>query len=211
MEVNKEKGFTLVELLIVMAIIGILIAVAIIGLSSAQADARNNNRETAVKGISGLIETYYGDAGGTYPAQVGLNLYAGASTTNVQFISPMASGTAADFTTTSDLCKNVIAPSLAPANFTGSCGQVDFTVKANKLYTPDTPTETAYFYIPFQSGTNGQVVVGNATGTPVSGYVIGACLEGSGIFAYSSNGSNAPYTKTANSVTAAGTVTVTCS
>lgn len=205
---ENKKGFTLVELLIVMAIIGILIAIAIIGLGSAQATARNQARQTAVKGISGLLETYYGDAGGTYPSNIGIGINtAVAGSGNLEFQSPIDSSY---FKTGTNLCKNVDAPENAAAssNFSLSACQVQnspFTLTTTAATYTDSNTETYYFYIPFQNGN-----IGNTPGTPVSGYIIGACLENSGIFAYSSNGSNAPYTSNANSLSVGGTPKVTC-
>jgi prepilin-type N-terminal cleavage/methylation domain-containing protein len=222
-EKENKKGFTLVELLIVMAIIGILIAIAIIGLGSAQATARNESRQTAVKGLSGLIETYYGDSGGTYPSNVGINLSTTASgyaAGYVQFESPL-DGTY--FTTGTNLCKNIDAPlKLNNGTFdSADCSsKVSFAVSSgstiNGATTTDTNSETYYFYIPFTSSTPSAggaatVTVGATSGSPVTGYIIGACLENSGIFAYSSNGSNAPFTTNANSINAdSGSVKITC-
>ena len=213
-EKENKKGFTLVELLIVMAIIGILIAIAIIGLGSAQATARNESRQTAVKGLSGLIETYYGDSGGTYPSNVGINLSTTASgyaAGYVQFESPL-DGTY--FTTGTNLCKNIDAPlelNNGTFNSADCSSQVSFEVSAFgqaaniSTGTTDTNSETYYFYIPFVSYSPGGIdyaipTVGTLPGSPVTGYIIGACLENSGIFAYSSNGSNAPFTINANSI-----------
>lgn len=219
---ENRKGFTLVELLIVMAIIGILIAIAIIGLGSAQATARNESRQTAVKGLSGLIETYYGDSGGTYPSNVGINLSTTASGYNagyVQFQSPLDS---TFFTTGTNLCKNIDAPlQLNSGTFdSADCSAVvSFTTPngANiTTGTTDSNSETYYFYIPFTSSTPAKggaptVTVGSTNGSPVTGYIIGACLENSGIFAYSSNGSNAPFTSNANSINAGnGQAKITC-
>ena len=180
----KNKGFTLVELLIVMAIIGILIAIAIVGLGAAQADARNSARETAVKGIAGLLETYYGANGQSYPSQV----EASGSSASVTFLNSAGSA----YTTSSNLCKATIDP--VGSNFNGSScsGSVTFVNAANGGTGTSSNTDTQYFYIPYINGTP-QIVTPT---TSVSGYLIGACLENSTIFAYTSNGSNAPYTQT---------------
>ena len=194
----KDKGFTLVELLIVMAIIGILIAIAIVGLGAAQADARNSARETAVKGMAGLLETYYG-TNQTYPSGMQMN-----SAGHVEFYYWPSSNPY--WATNSTLCKPIIVPSPASYSTSGCSGSyVDFC----NPYTgyPDgscsystTSSSTQYFYTPY---TNGSPTTSNSS--PVTGYLIGACLEGRTIFTYTSNGSNVPYKKTGpGSITVGG-------
>jgi prepilin-type N-terminal cleavage/methylation domain-containing protein len=60
MESRKHKaGFTMVELLVAMAIIGLLIATAIWGIGTAQQSARNTQRRsTAANILAGLSEYY---------------------------------------------------------------------------------------------------------------------------------------------------------
>jgi prepilin-type N-terminal cleavage/methylation domain-containing protein len=65
---NNKKGFTLIELMIVVAIIGILAAIAIPKF----ADLINKSKEGATKGalssVRSAINVYYGDNEGWYPA-----------------------------------------------------------------------------------------------------------------------------------------------
>src|ERR1041385_5507220 len=74
----KSKGFTLIELVIVVAIIGILAAVAIPKF----ADLVTKSKEASVKGGLGAVRSavsiYYGDMEGQYPG----NLFVGLATAN---------------------------------------------------------------------------------------------------------------------------------
>lgn len=60
------KGFTLVELLVVMAILGILAVITLANFSTSQAKARDAQRKSDLKQISIALEAYYADHG-AYP------------------------------------------------------------------------------------------------------------------------------------------------
>lgn len=63
---NKSKGFTIVELLIVIVVIGILATLVIVTFSGIQQKARNSQRETDVNALTSHIEAYYAQTG-NYP------------------------------------------------------------------------------------------------------------------------------------------------
>ncbi len=57
---NKQKGFTIVELLIVIVVIGILAAIVIVTFTGVQKKARDADRKSDVNGIAAQAEVYYG-------------------------------------------------------------------------------------------------------------------------------------------------------
>lgn len=64
----KKTGFTLLELLIVISIIGILVTVAVASYTSAQKKARDSRRMTDIKSIQTAAEQFYSDQGAKYPS-----------------------------------------------------------------------------------------------------------------------------------------------
>lgn len=63
---RKKNGFSLVELLVVVSIIGILIAVAAAAYSTAQKRGRDAKRRGDVKAIQSAFEQYYADNDSSY-------------------------------------------------------------------------------------------------------------------------------------------------
>lgn len=69
---SKQKGFTIVELLIVIVVIGILAGLVVTTFTGIQQKARNTERETDIKAIHGQVEAYYAQ-NGRYPTLSNLN------------------------------------------------------------------------------------------------------------------------------------------
>jgi prepilin-type N-terminal cleavage/methylation domain-containing protein len=65
----RQQGFTIIELLIVIAIIGILALLVITNFQGAQAKARDALRKSDVNSMYKKLEEFYGDFG-YYPAQI---------------------------------------------------------------------------------------------------------------------------------------------
>lgn len=65
---QNKKGFTLVELLVTIGIIGILATVTVVSVGSARAKARDAKRLSDVKQVQSALELYSSDTGGFYPA-----------------------------------------------------------------------------------------------------------------------------------------------
>lgn len=63
---KRLSGFTLVELLVVMSIIGVLATIISTGFRSAQARGRDAERKSDLKQIAGALELYFTDYG-KYP------------------------------------------------------------------------------------------------------------------------------------------------
>ena len=67
------KGFTLVEILIVVVILGILAAIVVPQFTNAANDARQGNVETQGSTLQNQLELYAAQNSGTYPTVVQLN------------------------------------------------------------------------------------------------------------------------------------------
>jgi len=64
----KKHGFTLLELLIVIGLIGILVSISAVSYSSAQKKTRDSRRKSDIKAIQNALEQYYADNNGLYPS-----------------------------------------------------------------------------------------------------------------------------------------------
>jgi len=63
---NKSKAFTLVELLVVLAIIGILASIIVVSLQTTRTKARDTRRKADMEAIRGALEVYR-NTNGSYP------------------------------------------------------------------------------------------------------------------------------------------------
>ncbi len=63
---GKSKGFTIVELLIVIVVIGILATLVIVTFTGIQQKARNSQRQTDINAVDSHVEAYYA-SNGYYP------------------------------------------------------------------------------------------------------------------------------------------------
>lgn len=69
---KKSRGFTIVELLIVIVVIGILAALVIVTYNGIQQKARDTERKTDIKALQGHLEAYWAD-NAKYPTLTDVN------------------------------------------------------------------------------------------------------------------------------------------
>ena len=60
---RKKEGFTIVELLIVIVVIGILATLVIVTFTGIQKKARDSQRQTDINAVNGHVATFYTDHG----------------------------------------------------------------------------------------------------------------------------------------------------
>lgn len=70
---RKESGFTIVELLIVIVVIGILAALVVTTFSGIQKKARDSERQTDIRAVHSQLEAYQAQ-NGKYPTLANVNL-----------------------------------------------------------------------------------------------------------------------------------------
>jgi len=66
--VQKKHGFTLIELMVVIVILGILTSIGIFAFISSQVKSRDSKRKTDLAQVAKALEMYANDNNGSYPA-----------------------------------------------------------------------------------------------------------------------------------------------
>src|SRR5688572_1093033 len=86
---KRQQGFTIVELLIVIVVIGILAALVVTTFSGIQRKARNAERQSDIKAIHTQLEAYYNEAN-SYPTLDQMNDSSSDARTKMKSLDPEA-------------------------------------------------------------------------------------------------------------------------
>jgi prepilin-type N-terminal cleavage/methylation domain-containing protein len=65
---TRNRGFTIIEVMIVLAIAGLILAIVLLAVPALQRSQRNNARQNDATHVSGLINDYTSNHGGAMPA-----------------------------------------------------------------------------------------------------------------------------------------------
>jgi prepilin-type N-terminal cleavage/methylation domain-containing protein len=91
---KKEKGFTLIEIVLVLAIAGLILVIVFLALSGAQKSRRDTQRKTDAGRIASQLEQYASNNNGTYPTAANLAAFVTAYLTPVaNYADPTTGGT----------------------------------------------------------------------------------------------------------------------
>ncbi|HET8884509.1 MAG TPA: type II secretion system protein [Candidatus Saccharimonadales bacterium] len=116
---NKDRGFTIVELLIVIVVIGILAAITIVAYNGVQNRARTTEAQSNAKEVQTKAEIHAADAGnGVYPATASVEGMTGTAALS-QKVKDMINDTTASTTPTANGMISYVACGTSP-NFTGA-------------------------------------------------------------------------------------------
>jgi len=120
---NRSKGFTIVELLIVIVVIAILATLVIVTFTGIQQKARDSQRQTDINALDSHIEAYYAQHG-NYPTVDQLNSSSWRST-NMKGLDPEAllapNSTTAIDSTASTTSKYSYAPTEGSGSSASAC------------------------------------------------------------------------------------------
>lgn len=72
---NKEKGFTIIEVVLVLAIAGLIFLMVFIALPALQASQRDTARKNDVSAVAAGVTSYSGNNRGTFPTTAALTTY----------------------------------------------------------------------------------------------------------------------------------------
>ena len=130
-----RRGFTIVELIIVITIMGILLVLGVVNLRGSQMNARDTERKGDVESIALNMESFYtsGTDGSTIFGRYPSTTIIGNETTYLRDVDPKTLAS-----------PGLSSPSLVPATCITTCVQTTAGV------TPQ-PTEATYVYQPVKS------------------------------------------------------------
>jgi prepilin-type N-terminal cleavage/methylation domain-containing protein len=96
---NKKQGFTLIELMVVMALLAILLGIGAGAFVSSLKKGRDNTRKANLRAITSALEMYYNDKG-KYPVGDSAGMIKGCGTDAERTVCPAANGAFQDETPT---------------------------------------------------------------------------------------------------------------
>lgn len=160
---KRQQGFTIVELLIVIVIIGILAGLVVTQFLGANQQARDSERKTDINSIASQLEVYYAKAGG-YPTPTNLTSETWRKGNSVNagdqgkaLIAPGGTAPSAtdivtattisryEYTVAPTGCQAATGDAGAPANPTTPC--TSFTLKAKFENTKDSTLDANGNYV----------------------------------------------------------------
>jgi prepilin-type N-terminal cleavage/methylation domain-containing protein len=68
---KKDEGFTIIEVMIVLAIAGLIILIVFLAVPALQRNSRNTQRKNDASHLSGLVNEYVANHNGQLPAAIG--------------------------------------------------------------------------------------------------------------------------------------------
>lgn len=102
---KQQKGFTIIEVLIVLAIAGLILLIVFLAVPALQRNSRNTQRRNDVAGILGAVSEYANNNNGSFPA---------SGTFNTQFVN--ANPKTGYYTTAGNVTWTLNAAAAAPAD-----------------------------------------------------------------------------------------------
>ncbi len=81
---TRDEGFTIIEVLIVLAIAGLILLIVFLAVPALQRSSRNTQRKNDAASVGGAIANYISNNGGTLPVSLG---GASATASNIDFCS----------------------------------------------------------------------------------------------------------------------------